>query len=54
MGEIACAAGFIGYFVTFNYFGFPVKSLFGLAVAEGYKAPSSDFKSYLSPMDMNG
>lgn len=46
MGELACAAGFIGYFVTFNYFGFPVKSLFGKAVASGYKPPVNDFKSY--------
>ncbi|KAL4447137.1 hypothetical protein ABPG74_013989 [Tetrahymena malaccensis] len=46
MGEIACAAGFIGYFVCFNYFGFPVKSLFGQAVFSGYRPPEGDFKSY--------
>ena len=43
MGIIATAAGFLGYYTTFNYFGFPVTQLFGMASISGYKPPEKDF-----------
>lgn len=46
MGEVASAAGFLGYFVAFNYLGFPVKTLFGMASISGYKPIKDDFSSY--------
>lgn len=49
LGVIATSAGFLGYFTTFNYFGFPVKTLFGLATAKGFRPPRGDFQTNLNP-----
>ncbi|KAL4482233.1 hypothetical protein ABPG72_018014 [Tetrahymena utriculariae] len=49
-GFIASAAGALGYFIAFNYFGFPVLSLFGLASITGYRSPQNDFGSYNNPL----
>ncbi|KAL4479697.1 hypothetical protein ABPG73_017918 [Tetrahymena malaccensis] len=46
LGQIGSAAGFIGYFVCFNYLGFPIKSLFGIANISGFKPPINDFGTY--------
>ncbi|KAL4479698.1 hypothetical protein ABPG73_017919 [Tetrahymena malaccensis] len=46
LGQIGSAGGFIGYFVCFNYLGFPIKSLFGIANTQGYKPPINDFNNY--------
>lgn len=50
MGFIASAAGFIGYFTAFNYFGFPLSSLFGMASISGYRPPINDFTTYINPI----
>ncbi|KAL4510360.1 hypothetical protein ABPG72_008250 [Tetrahymena utriculariae] len=50
-GQIASAAGFLGYYVAFNYMGFPVLSLFGMASGKGYKPPKNDFyEHYINPI----
>lgn len=43
MGFMASSAGFIGYFVAFNRFGFAAKELIGLAVFSAYKTPENNF-----------
>lgn len=50
MGEIGAAAGFLGYFVAFNYFGFPIRSLFGMATFSGYKPTPGDFSTPINPV----
>ncbi|EAR90233.2 Na,H/K antiporter P-type ATPase, alpha subunit family protein (macronuclear) [Tetrahymena thermophila SB210] len=52
-GLIASAAGHLGYLIAFNYFGFPVLSLFGLASITGYRSPQNDFGSYINPLMNN-
>ncbi|KAL4473895.1 hypothetical protein ABPG74_022759 [Tetrahymena malaccensis] len=49
-GLIASAAGHLSYFIAFNYFGFPVLSLFGLASITGYRSPQNDFGNYNNPL----
>lgn len=46
MGFIATAGGFLGYYTSFNYFGFPVIELFGMASISGYYPPPKDFSDY--------
>ncbi|KAL4483686.1 hypothetical protein ABPG73_002428 [Tetrahymena malaccensis] len=48
--EIASGAGHLGYYIAFNYFGFPVLSLFGLASATGYRPIQNDFGTYYNPI----
>ncbi|EAS01865.1 Na,H/K antiporter P-type ATPase alpha subunit family protein (macronuclear) [Tetrahymena thermophila SB210] len=48
-GQIASGAGHLGYYIAFNYFGFPVLSLFGLASATGYRPVQNDFGTYYNP-----
>ncbi|KAL4441170.1 hypothetical protein ABPG74_002120 [Tetrahymena malaccensis] len=45
MGQMESAAGFLGYYTMFNYFGFPVTQLFGLANTSGYKPKKDDFNN---------
>ncbi|KAL4509385.1 hypothetical protein ABPG72_018316 [Tetrahymena utriculariae] len=52
-GQIASGAGHLGYYIAFNYFGFPVLSLFGLASATGYRPLQDDFGTYYNPL-ING
>ncbi|KAL4441171.1 hypothetical protein ABPG74_002121 [Tetrahymena malaccensis] len=49
MGQLESAAGFIGYYMMFNYFGFPVRELFGLANVSGFTPLKDDFEVHLNP-----
>ncbi|KAL4470819.1 hypothetical protein ABPG73_000079 [Tetrahymena malaccensis] len=49
MGQLESAAGFVGYYMMFNYFGFPVRELFGLANVSGYTPKKNDFEVHFNP-----
>ncbi|EGR34406.1 K antiporter P-type alpha subunit family protein, putative [Ichthyophthirius multifiliis] len=45
MGVLAIGGGFLAYFTVFNQLGFPIKSLFGLAIEKGVlRPPKGDFQ----------
>jgi sodium/potassium-transporting ATPase subunit alpha len=50
MGIIATASGFVGYFTTFYYLGFPVTGLFGMATRNGFRPIIDDFSSPMNPV----
>ncbi|EAR94958.2 Na,H/K antiporter P-type ATPase alpha subunit family protein (macronuclear) [Tetrahymena thermophila SB210] len=53
MGQLESAAGFVGYYMMFNYFGFPVRELFGLANVSGYTPLKDDFDVHKNPFTGN-
>ncbi|KAL4465995.1 hypothetical protein ABPG74_004232 [Tetrahymena malaccensis] len=46
MGIMSMAAGFIAYFTSLNYYGFPINELFGMGNYSGYYPPIHDFGDY--------
>ncbi|KAL4470479.1 hypothetical protein ABPG74_012090 [Tetrahymena malaccensis] len=45
MGGISLGSGYAAFYTTMNYFGFPIKSLFGLSTANVYQ-PNHNFLRY--------
>lgn len=46
MGLISTGAGFVAYYTTLNFFGFPPGTLYNMANVSGFLPPVGDYKNY--------